>query len=588
MRLANAIDVKKIVPPEVREVLGINSGWAWILLGTAIFVGLVEAATLTTLLLLGYAILGEEPTGLIGNLLGGLITPDEYQRDLFQKDLMGRIISSPLRVYDEKQMGEILHDLMNGPQGVIVAIDNTGTMMSAVFLIVSVAIMLAVISPWLLLVALGVAFIWFVTMVPPLQRRVQRYQKERYDRQSDGTKTATNAINGIREIRSLSAEQSWVDEFGNMVDDWENARGKLVLIGTFPTPALQGILQSSFGLAIVFAAVVLSSGDLVSKLPVLAAFAYGLFRVYPLMGQLSATFLSLAQSVPNLRAAKMWFEQAEDPLAGGTEEVCFPIKEIRFDDVSFSYHRDQPVLFGTDFRLSKGKVTALVGSSGAGKSTLIDILLKFRSPSSGILRVGEQDLNNVLRSSWLANVGLVRQDVFLFSGSIKDNLLTYQPDATEEDMRFACKQAGILDFIDTLSKGFDTEVGERGLGLSGGQRQRLAIARAFIRKSEILIFDEAMSALDGETESAVFDSLLSSRPDRMILLVSHRWATVKNADNIVVLDGGCVVEQGTNSDLINLRGRYWELFATQFEEDIESTPDFRGYSRSQPMHRLKD
>ena len=182
-------------------------------------------------------------------------------------------------------------------------------------------------------------------------------------------------------------------------------------------------------------------------------------------------------------------------------------------------------------------------------------------------------MNDLVRRSWLDRVSLVRQDVFLFTGTIRDNLLEYKPAATDKELREACNKAGALEFIDAMVHGLGTKVGERGLTLSGGQRQRIAIARALLRNSEVLIFDEAMSALDGETEAKILKSLLMDSPKRIILLVSHRLATVRNADHIVVLDGGRVVEQGTHQQLLERRGRYFEIFATQMGLQSVATSD---------------
>ena len=252
-----------ILPNEVGNLVRGSRRWMWLLFSTAALVGIVEAATLANLLFLGYALLSEQPSGAIGGLLGDRIHPGEPQRGLLvvlsstfivlallrfgivlthrylsfkwgsvvgrniQKNIMRRIVSAPLQLFDEKQLGEIIHDLTNAPQGAIAGIDSTASLMGAVFLIISVAVMLAIISPWLLLIAAVIAFSWFITVVPPLQKRVQRHQQQRYTWMADGTKIATDTINGVREIRALGAEDRWVGEFSTKVDLWESARGRL-------------------------------------------------------------------------------------------------------------------------------------------------------------------------------------------------------------------------------------------------------------------------------------------------------------------------------------------------------------------------
>jgi len=401
-----------------------------------------------------------------------------------------------------------------------------------------------------------------------LQRRIQRYQQERYQQQALGTNVATDTINGIRDIRALASEEKWVAEFSHRVDLSEAARVRMGIIASLPSPALLAMLQAAFAAAIIVAAFILSPGDLVAKLPILGVFAYGLLRVYPAVGQVSSAWLGLGQAIPNIRAAREWTGLPEDHLAGGTQEAPSQWSEIRFESVSFSYNDMTPVLIDANFCIKANKTTAIVGESGAGKSTIVDLLLKFRSPKQGTIWLGDLELSDVVRRSWLDQMALVRQDVFLFAGTLKENLLAYKPDATDEELNAACLQAGALGFITNMPEGLDTRVSERGTSLSGGQRQRIAIARALLRNSDVLILDEAMSAVDGETEARLLQSLLSSgHSKRTVVLISHRLTTVQHADYIVVLDGGRVVEQGTHEDLLARNGRYSKLFATQIGEE---------------------
>lgn len=609
MGVLRSANPSRILPIEVRDVLRGSSKWGWFVFVIAGLVAVVEAVSLANLLFLGYGILGQEITGPLGGLIEKLGLTGYSQRTFLvllgsifivvvsvrlvlvvafrylaykwstvvarkiYKEIIRRILSSPLKVFDEHQLGEIIHGLMNSPDGAITATSSSTSMVASVFLIGSFAVMMILISPWLLLIAAVIAIVWFAAIVPPIKKRMQRHQQQKYDRQQDGVNIATNAINGIRDIRALSAEDRWVAEFSERVDLWETARGRITLLMAFPTPTLQTMLQICFASVTIIAAIVLSPDVLVTQLPVLGVFAYGLFRVYPVVGQASQAWISLGRALPNLRAGQMWTGLPEDSLAGGTESLVGPINTVRFDRLSFSYDLKKPTIIDADFSIKAGEMTALVGSSGAGKSTLIDLMLKFRCPSQGRIWIGGQNLNDVFRRSWLDRVDLVRQDVFLFAGTIRENLLEYRVNATEEELRSACRRAGALEFIDAMPHGLDTRIGERGLTVSGGQRQRIAIARSLLRNSDILILDEAMSALDGEIEAQILKSILMDSPRSIIVLISHRLATVRNANNIVVLDQGRVVEQGTHAELVKLRRRYWELFATQLEQESGSLVD---------------
>ena len=599
MRGIRVLNPARIFPPEVRDLLREDLKWAWLIFGIAVVSALVEAAALANFLFLGNVVFDKSISGGLDGLLGDQVFAGHSQRVLLatlgstfialvilrfatglaysflsniwssrlarklHTRIMQKIISSPLELFDERQLGEIVYGLLSAPTGVFSVLGSVTTLLSAVVLISSLAVMLLIISPWLLLTALLIAVLWFVTIVRSLQKRVQRHSFQRYTQQSIGMNIATDTINGIRDIRALGSEDRWVGEFTRAVDLWETARVRMGILGALPTPALQALLQIAFAGGVILSAFILSSGDLIAQLPVLGVFAYGLFRIYPAIGQISTAWLGIGQAIPNLQATVEWTGLSDDPLAGGTQEAPSQLGEIRFQGVSFSYDESTPVLINADFCIKANQTTAIVGTSGAGKSTIVDLLLKFRSPKHGTILLGDLNLNDVSRSSWLSRVGLVRQDVFLFAGTIKENLLASRPDATDEELISACYQAGAFEFIDAMPEGLETRVSERGASLSGGQRQRIAISRALLRRSDVLILDEAMSAVDGETEAQLLQSLLSGSSQQTIVLISHRLTTVEHADYIVVLDLGHVVEQGTPEGLLAKRGRYWELFSSQ-------------------------
>jgi len=609
MRILRASKLASIFPPEIRDVLKGGARWVRLLLGISAMAAMTEAAVLANMLFLGFIILGQQLSGPLSGIFNvealseysqqallvflsitlivlvsircvltlayryvTLKWTSEVARQMHEK-IMGGIISAPLHVFDQQQFGGMVHDSMNAPLGATAAIDASSSMLSAIFLICTFTLMLVLISPWLLIIAIAIAVIWFTTVVPQIRKRVQHEALQRYNFQSDGTKIASDTINGIREIRALSAETKWLTKFSHNVDKTEAARVRMSLVQAIAGPALNMLIQVGFASAIIFASVMLSSENLTSQLPILGTFAYALFRIYPVIGQISQGWITLSQTLPNLKAAAKWTQLPKDHLAGGTESVVGPIDSIRFDHVWFSYNQNESAISDVNFCIQPGKVTALVGASGVGKSTIIDLILKFRTPARGNLWLGYQNLTDVLRQSWLNRIGLVRQEVFLLSDSIRENLLQYRADATDEELRSACQQADALEFIDAMPEGLDTMVGERGVALSGGQRQRISIARALLRNSDVLVLDEAMSALDGETEARVLKSILANSGTRIILLISHRLATVRHADHIIMLDRGRVIEQGTHDQLLMKHEKYWDLFFTQMDHEESSVTD---------------
>ncbi|MBQ4451731.1 MAG: ATP-binding cassette domain-containing protein, partial [Clostridia bacterium] len=243
--------------------------------------------------------------------------------------------------------------------------------------------------------------------------------------------------------------------------------------------------------------------------------------------------------------------------------------EIDFDNVTYAYDPTLEVLHNVTLHIEKGKKLALVGPSGGGKTTICHLLPNFYKleDGSGSIRIDGQDLRSLTLESVRKNIGIVQQDVFLFVGSIRDNIMYGKPDATEEEMVAAAKRANIHDYIMTLENGYDTQIGERGVKLSGGQKQRLSIARVFLKDPAILILDEATSALDNTTEVLIQHALDELCKGRTTLVVAHRLSTIRNADEIAVVINGRIKEQGTHEELMQLDGTYKKLYSLQFREN---------------------
>jgi len=258
--------------------------------------------------------------------------------------------------------------------------------------------------------------------------------------------------------------------------------------------------------------------------------------------------------------------EKDSPLATALEDVR---GEIEFKNVSYSYDDTSDVIEGVSFKLEAGRKLALVGPSGGGKTTLCHLLPRFYQlkDGDGEITVDGKDINGVTLDSLRKNIGIVQQDVFLFVGSIRDNILYGKPDATDDEMILAAKRANIHDYVMTLENGYDTEIGERGVKLSGGQKQRISIARVFLKDPKILILDEATSALDNTTEVLIQKSLDELCRGRTTLVVAHRLSTIRGADEIAVIMNGSITERGTHDELISLGGTYKNLYSLQFRDN---------------------
>ncbi len=281
------------------------------------------------------------------------------------------------------------------------------------------------------------------------------------------------------------------------------------------------------------------------------------FQIVNIGTQLTEAFAGLD------RTNEIMSELEENQTPGRTVKMP-PIEgKVRFEDVEFAYTPEKPVLHGISFEANPGTVTALVGSSGSGKSTVISLICAFHAPSKGVVLVDDIDLASVDLNTFRSQLGVVLQDSFLFDGTIRENILFSKPDATEEQFLFACRTARVDEFAERFPDAYNTIVGERGVKLSGGQRQRLSIARALLAEPRILILDEATSSLDSESEAMIQAGLNQLMQGRTTFVIAHRLSTIRRADQILVVEGGLIVERGNHAQLFAMGGRYYDLYMRQ-------------------------
>ena len=326
------------------------------------------------------------------------------------------------------------------------------------------------------------------------------------------------------------------------------------------------IMETLAGLAI--AGVILVSGFLVVQggqtAGSIMAFITALLLAYEPAKRIARVRISLETGIVGVR---MMFQLADRPLTLAEKPDAKPLLpgpgEIRFDDVSFSYNEGQSVLKDFDLTIEPGKMTALVGPSGSGKSTMLNLIMRMYDPQKGRILFDDQDISHATLASLRQKIAYVSQETFLFAGTVMHNIRLGRENATDAEVIAAAKAANAHDFITGLAKGYDTEVGENGTLLSGGQRQRISIARAMLRNAEILLLDEATSALDAESEALFREALQQLTAGRTTIVIAHRLSTVHQADTIVVLENGQVVESGAHRDLLRQGGLYQKLYEYQ-------------------------
>lgn len=376
---------------------------------------------------------------------------------------------------------------------------------------------------------------------------------------------AQEALSSIRIVRSFATEEEEYERF----EQESRKHFKALMKGTQIRGALEGLVELILVIALAFilwmggrdvVAGRLTAGQLLSFLTYIG------LLVQPIR-VLSRVISNIQQGTASAdRVFEILDEQNEVPLPKNPVIHKNMTGKIEFENVSFSYNRGKNVICNLNLEISPGEKVAIVGPTGAGKSTIADLILRFYDPQAGRVLIDGIDLKTLDLKTYRRQIGVVPQDPVLMKGTLAYNIGYGYPGVTGEDLVKAAKIAGIYDFISSLPKAFDTEVGERGVTLSGGQRQRIAIARAVVRDPRILIMDEATSSLDAIVEHQVQDAMRAATVGRTSIVIAHRLSTIRDSDRIIVLSGGCIAEQGTHEELISRNGHYRALYTVSSGE----------------------
>ncbi|MCC8237135.1 ABC transporter ATP-binding protein/permease [Pinisolibacter sp. MA2-2] len=399
--------------------------------------------------------------------------------------------------------------------------------------------------------------------VQKLVKRAKAIMKAGFTQGMMVVEITQETVQGMKVVKAFGLEDHQRARMAATIDLVRHAADKFASVGARTAP----LMETLGGFAV--AGVILYGGWRVTSAGatpgVFMSFITALLLAYDPAKRLARVHVELAG---NLVGVQMMYDFLAEP-APEVEDAALPplavgTGRVVFDDVRFAYRDDEPVLDGLDLVAEAGKTTALVGRSGGGKSTILSLLLRFWEPDGGRITIDGTEIHTVSRRSLRAAIGYVGQDVFLFKGSIAENIAMGREDATRAEIEAAAKAAYAHDFVMGFPAGYDTQVGENGAQLSGGQRQRLAIARAILKDAPILLLDEATAALDTESERAIQQALEALSRGRTTLVIAHRLQTIEKADAICVIEEGKVLERGTHAELLAHGGRYAGLHAVQF------------------------
>jgi subfamily B ATP-binding cassette protein MsbA len=462
--------------------------------------------------------------------------------------------------FNKMSTGELMSRLdgVSSLQGLINS--SLVTMVKEPVTILGLGAILITLQPRLTLLS---AVIFPIAMVPTVifARKVRKDSAATLKKGAEMSTLTHEAFTGYRIIKAYNLEPKIIDEFDKGSRAGIGFRMRVLRSSEIPGPLME--FFGAAGVACFFIYIAFYS-----KHPVTSG---DLFQFLGSMFLMYAPIKSLIRLNNQLQQADVASRFTLDLLAI-TSDIADPTKplplkaahaDIQIDNVSFSYG-DKPALNDVSLEVKAGQIVALVGSSGSGKTTLTNMLLRFYDPQTGAIRIGGTDIRDVALRDLRSQIAIVTQETVLFNDTIRNNIAVGHPGSTAEEITTAATHAYAHDFIMEKPQGYDTQIGERGVSLSGGQRQRVAIARAILKNAPILILDEATSALDTESERAIQSALDELMRNRTTIVVAHRLSTVQNADKIVVLSEGRIVEQGTHSELLQLGGQYKKLYDLQF------------------------
>lgn len=480
-----------------------------------------------------------------------------------RRDVFTHLQKLPLGYFSDNKTGvimsRIINDLMDiselahhGPEDLFISMI---TLIGSFFILCTINVPLTIII-FLLLPLL----IWFT-----IKKRKKMSDAFMETRVQTGEINASleNSISGIRVVKAFTNSDYELKKF-------ENNNSLFVKARSYAYKAMAEFYSGMYFLL-----------DLLNLIAIIAG-GYFAYKGIINFGDFAAYFLYISMFLNPIKRLIGFVEQFQSGATGFErfieliEEECEKDNpnglelsnvqgDIAFNNVSFKYDDENHILNNISFKIEKGSTIALVGPSGGGKTTLCNLIPRFYTATEGTITIDNIDIGNIKLDSLRSNIGIVQQDVFLFTGTIKENISYGSPNASLEDIMEAAKEANIHDFIVGLENGYDTYIGERGVKLSGGQKQRLSIARVFLKNPPILILDEATSALDNNTELIIQKSLEKLSKGRTTIIVAHRLSTIKNSDRILVLTDEGIAESGTHQELLSQNGIYAHLYNSQFE-----------------------
>ena len=514
---------------------------------------------------------------LFTSLQGGLTYAANYLNtwvgakitNLLKLDLYKKMLSFDTNFFNRRNSGDILMMFNNNADMACAGLlTNLKNFVQKIFTALSLIFVLFYNSWQLAAVCVTILFVAFLPMTT-LKKKIQSVFNSTLIADSTMMTAYNETYAGNKTITSYNLAEYQQNKFKNILDSVFNLQIKMVQKTRWLTPVMHIILSIGIGAAIWFGSYLvlnnyITSGGFVS-------FLTALIMLYNPMKSLGSNYNSVLMSFMAIERV-FGIMDSTPAIADRPNAVEMPSEHhtIEFRNLCFEYNRGTPILKNINLTVTQGQIIALVGNSGGGKTTLVSLLPRFYDSTAGAILIDGTDIRDFTLESLRRHIGVVFQDNFLFAGTIRENILIGNKDATPEQLNTAIEMACLGDFVNSLKDGLDTQIGERGILLSGGQKQRVAIARAFLKNAPILILDEATSALDNKSEAVVQRAIENLMRDKTVFVIAHRLSTIRNASKIVVVNQGEIVESGTHDELMQHEcGAYKTLYDMQFKCNSE-------------------